>query len=62
MTDLGIEHAPLFKLSFGMNSSVIFIIDTYIVLVLIYGSFIVNLILIPTAKFFTKRLGHLVKA
>ena len=29
MTDLGIESARLFKLSFGVNSSIIFIIDTY---------------------------------
>ena len=29
MTDLGIECARLFKLSFGVNSSIIFIIDTY---------------------------------
>ena len=29
MTDLGIESARLFKLSFGVNSSIIFIIETY---------------------------------
>ena len=59
MTDYGLECARIFKLSFGVESSIIYLLLIHIVLVLICGSFIENLILIPTTKFFTKRLGHL---
>ena len=60
MTDLGIERARLFKLSFDMESSIMFIIGTHR-FNFNCGSIIEKSYLIQAAKFFTKRLGHLAK-